>query len=166
MTCSLICSASGELLSTWLNPTPKKESRAVAFVTFGAKKMRFRPPVGLKRINHGVFISFSEKREVKDPSTRFCPHARAERNADGPPARRRAFPHTPRTGSGVPSRSTGGSRFPHTPGRGFRREMPRGYFIASSRKRSISRIYTSSLAYGPRMDSFSSSRSALFRVTR
>ena len=36
MTCSLICSASGELLSTWLNPTPKKESRAVAFVTFGA----------------------------------------------------------------------------------------------------------------------------------
>lgn len=41
MTCSLICSASGELLSTWLNPTPKKESRAVAFVTFGATIPRF-----------------------------------------------------------------------------------------------------------------------------
>ena len=58
MTCSLICSASGELLSTWLNPTPKKESRAVAFVTFGATIPRF---LSTKTIilyfKHAVIIS-------------------------------------------------------------------------------------------------------------
>lgn len=43
MTCSLICSALGELLSTWLNLTPKKESRVVAFVTFGAIIPHFPP---------------------------------------------------------------------------------------------------------------------------